>query len=236
VRRRADLEARQANHDLYETGAEVAEYVRDPYHALRLGIAQRRLAEHVRTSARGAVVLELGSSGLPLPRLLDGFLVVRSDIERAALATGSPAICLDAAAHLPIATGSVHGILMGELIEHIYGTRRLLAECHRVLRPAGTLVLTTPNLAGLQDRVAFLAGRSPRQVDPLHPYLSAHIRPFTARRLVEVLDACGFATRRIESNYVVWRLGARREVRSRTLARIAPGLGGSLICTAVRKP
>ncbi|MFI7623240.1 hypothetical protein [Micromonospora echinofusca] len=37
----------------------------------------------------------------------------------------------------------------------------LLWECHRVLAPNGLLALATPNLATVQDRLAFLVGRAP---------------------------------------------------------------------------
>lgn len=60
-----------------------------------------------------------------------------------------PAVRADAAFSFPLRDGAVAGLFMGELIEHIYGTGRLLAECHRVLRAGGCLVLTTPNLAAL---------------------------------------------------------------------------------------
>lgn len=222
-----ERDARRANHRLYESGAEVAAYLQHPYHAVRIRIARRLLVEHL--AGPRPVVLELGGR----TTLPEEFRTVSGDIELAAL-TPPNAVCLDAAGLLPIADGAVDGILMGELIEHVYDTRRLLDECHRVLRPAGLLVITTPNLATLQDRVRFLAGRSPRQVDPLHHYLSVHIRPFTAGKLVEVLAQCGFRTRRLASNHVVWRFGAGRELHSRLLARLFPTLGGSLICAAVR--
>jgi SAM-dependent methyltransferase len=143
-------------------------------------------------------------------------------------------VCLDATRSLPFRTGSFAGLLTGELIEHVYDPVALLRECHRVLAPGGLLVLTTPNLAPVQDRLAFLFGRAPRQVDPLHPYLWLHIRPFTASLLRRVLRQAGFAPLALRSNHVGWRLPSGRWVTSRLFARLAPGLGGSLICAARR--
>ncbi|WP_143133938.1 hypothetical protein [Actinoplanes philippinensis] len=82
---------------------------------------------------------------------------------------------------------------------------------------------------------SILFGASPRQTDALHPYLSAHIRPFTVKSLRRLLKASGFETTEIRSNYVGWQLGDRwREWRRP--AKLMPGLGGSLIASARRRP
>ncbi|MEU3455198.1 methyltransferase domain-containing protein [Micromonospora sp. NPDC006766] len=62
-------------------------------------------------------------------------------------------VCLDATRSLPFRAGSFAGLVTGELIEHVYDPVALLRECHRVLAPGGLLVLTTPNLATVQDRL-----------------------------------------------------------------------------------
>jgi len=43
-------------------------------------------------------------------------------------------------------------VAMSQVIEHVHDPRALLAECFRVLRPGGRLVLTTPNALGLAHR------------------------------------------------------------------------------------
>lgn len=48
------------------------------------------------------------------------------------------------------------------MIEHLYNPDILLAEIHRVLKPGGTLVLSTPNLASWVNRILLLFGRFPR--------------------------------------------------------------------------
>ncbi|MCZ7437289.1 class I SAM-dependent methyltransferase [Micromonospora sp. WMMC241] len=236
---RAQAHGRHANHHSYHDGAQVDGYVDDPYHRVRRAVAARLVAEGV---TGGGPVLELGcgSRGMLDPVALPGPLVL-ADVAEAALGTARRAaggralpVCLDATRGLPFRAGSFAGLLAGELIEHVYDPLALLRECHRVLAPDGLLVLTTPNLAPVQDRLAFLAGRAPRQVDPLHPYLWLHIRPFTASLLRRTLRRAGFAPLVIRSNEVGWRLPGGRWVTSRWLARAAPGLGGSLICAARR--
>jgi len=52
---------------------------------------------------------------------------------------------------LPLFDQCLRGIFAGEIIEHLFDPELFLSECHRVLEAQGVLVLTTPNLATLQD-------------------------------------------------------------------------------------
>ncbi|MFC4150156.1 class I SAM-dependent methyltransferase [Micromonospora mangrovi] len=237
--RGAQAHGRRANRRSYHDGVQVNGYVDDPYHRTRRSVAARMVADGL---TGRLPVLELGCgprgmldpADLPVPLVLaDLAETALRDARRAAGPAALP-VCLDATRGLPFRAGSFAGLVTGELIEHVYDPVALLRECHRVLAPDGLLVLTTPNLATVQDRLAFLAGRAPRQVDPLHPYLWLHIRPFTASLLRRVLWRAGFVPLAIRSNHVGWRLPSGRWVTSRLLARLAPGLGGSLICAARR--
>ncbi|SBT40215.1 methyltransferase domain-containing protein [Micromonospora auratinigra] len=239
--RSAQAHGRRANRRSYHDPAQVNGYVDDPYHRVRRAVAARLVIDGVRGAGP---VLELGCGPRSMldPAALPGTLVL-ADLAEAALAEArravagrARAVCLDVTRGLPFRAGSFAGLVTGELIEHVYDPLALLRECHRVLAPGGLLVLTTPNLATVQDRLAFLAGRAPRQVDPLHPYLWLHIRPFTASLLRRVLRRAGFAPLALRSNHVGWRLPGGRWVTSRLLARVAPGLGGTLICAARRLP
>jgi SAM-dependent methyltransferase len=144
-------------------------------------------------------------------------------------------VCLDATKPLPFASGSLAGVVIGELIEHVFYPEAMIREVARTLAPGGIIVLTTPNLATLQDRLRFLAGHSPRQVDPLHPYLHLHIRPFTVRLLCRLLEECGLTPQAVRSNFVGLQVGRDRWLSSRTMARLFPGLGGSLVISARRR-
>ncbi|CAM4065160.1 class I SAM-dependent methyltransferase [Kibdelosporangium persicum] len=232
---RIQARATAANRERYQHD-EVAGYLTDPYHRRRLELAITVLAKHLRP---GRTVVDLGANeGQACSALAGrGFRPIACDIvpdaRRAARDRGLLAVGLDAGAALPFRTASLDGILAGEIIEHLYDPASLLRECGRVLRPGGVVVITTPNLATAQDRLRFLLGRSPRQVDPFHEYLSLHIRPFTYELLATGLRKAGLTPKRPLSNYVVWRT-RRGEIRSAWAARRWPTLGGSLIVAAVR--
>lgn len=231
--------AMAANLNRYTGGEVVADYLHEPYHRLRQTLAVRLLLAHFPRPSQQAMVADLGAGSGEACLLLsaNGLRVIACDADEAALRAASAhayaAVNLDAGKPLPFRSGTLDGILAGELVEHLFDTHSLLAECRRVLRPGGVLVVTTPNLATLQDRLRFLAGRSPRQVNPFHEFLWLHIRPFTASSLDSALRQAGFTPVRRLSNYVVWYFEHRR-VSLRWMARWWPSLGGSLIVAAVR--
>jgi SAM-dependent methyltransferase len=53
---------------------------------------------------------------------------------------------------IPLPDSSIDLIFSGESIEHTRFPKRFLSECHRVLRPQGQLVITTPNRDALLYR------------------------------------------------------------------------------------
>ncbi|MEU8664281.1 class I SAM-dependent methyltransferase [Actinoplanes philippinensis] len=204
------------------------------YHAKRRDLAADLLASAL-PSAPSGPILEIGSAAESLLGAVGGHLRISSDIAFPALLEAKgKRLCLDAALPLPLKDNSLAGIVSGELIEHIVDAQEMIEEFFRVIKPGGVLVLTTPNLATLQDRFRFLAGASPRQVDALHPYLKLHVRPFTAGSLRALLRACGFEVLALRSNYVGWQLTAGRWIEWRWPARIFPTIGGSLIVSARR--
>jgi SAM-dependent methyltransferase len=91
--------------------------------------------------------------------------VVRADLQR-----------------LPVADGAVEVVTNLQVIEHLWDQESFLAECARVLRPAGTLLITTPN------RITFSPGRD----TPLNPF---HTRELSAAELAEMLDPHFVVTR-----------------------------------------
>ena len=62
---------------------------------------------------------------------------------------------------LPLPDASVDVVIMSELIEHLVDTDAAAEEARRVLRPGGTLLLSTPNLAAWYNRALIGLGVQP---------------------------------------------------------------------------
>jgi SAM-dependent methyltransferase len=183
--------------------------------------------EHSRTQ----VALEFARSVHPR-RVLDVGSDKGENSAALAAATGASVVCVDVSeiaieacrqrgleAHhvaigdspLPFSDGSFDLIQMGEVIEHLVHPDLAMQEARRVLLPGGHLILSTPNLACLPNRVLLPLGFQPiftevseervlgRRFQLLGQGGSpvGHLRIYTKRALVEFLAMCGYETIRV---------------------------------------
>jgi SAM-dependent methyltransferase len=81
---------------------------------------------------------------------------------------------------LPVRDGGCDAVVSLQVIEHLWEQERFLRECHRVLRPGGELLLSTPN------RFTFSPGRD----TPINPF---HTRELAAGELAGLVRDAGFA-------------------------------------------
>jgi len=101
---------------------------------------------------------------------------------------------------LPFASGCADVVVMSELIEHLVDTDAALDEVFRVLKPGGSLLLSTPNLAAWYNRGLVALGVQPvfSEVSLYRVYgrpgsqVAGHLHLFTRRALVGLLAARGF--------------------------------------------
>ncbi len=117
------------------------------------------------------------------------------------------------AARLPFGRGAFGGITMVETFEHIFDEDRgqAVAECFRVLRPGGRMVLSTPNHGSAVERfkrvivrVPWLRRRLPTMCYPAndvgrgdyHPY--QYHRPDPARKIAALVEGHGFKVLKIK--------------------------------------
>jgi SAM-dependent methyltransferase len=135
---------------------------------------------------------------------------------------------------LPYADGRFDVVTCIEAIEHLENQFGLLRELHRVLRPSGMVVLTTPNVSSVTARLRYLG-------TGLLPFFDfdwtlrewGHITPITIPELAVALERAGFTITSVTGNRVTTRarvlaalLGppirfvTRRTVRDESLRRL----------------
>lgn len=84
-------------------------------------------------------------------------------------------------------------VFAGEVIEHIIDTDLFLTECNRILKKGGFLILTTPNLASLENRLRILFGKQPRLVEyRIGHNTNGHVRAYTPVALINQAREDGF--------------------------------------------
>jgi SAM-dependent methyltransferase len=83
-------------------------------------------------------------------------------------------------AALPVADAAIDTVVSLQVVEHVWDHPQFLAECARVLRPGGLLVLSTPN------RLTF----SPSADRPVNPF---HTHEFTAAELCRLVAGSGLS-------------------------------------------
>jgi ubiquinone/menaquinone biosynthesis C-methylase UbiE len=148
------------------------------------------LRDFVRSLGRAERALDLGCGDGALTAELDTAELTAADVssvalERARGRLGAEArlVELEPDAPLPFGDGEFDLVLCAETVEHVRDLQLLLSELRRVLRPGGTLAVTTPASRPLMR--------------PPHP-LSPHLRFLTRRSLRELLGELGFDVRSLE--------------------------------------
>jgi 2-polyprenyl-3-methyl-5-hydroxy-6-metoxy-1,4-benzoquinol methylase len=97
---------------------------------------------------------------------------------------------------LPLEPASFDVVLCGDVIEHLRDPGAALARLRPFLKPSGTLVVSTPNIANWAMRLSLLAGRW-RYTD--RGFLDrTHTHLFTRRTLVETIDQAGYRVERVD--------------------------------------
>jgi len=102
---------------------------------------------------------------------------------------------------LPWPDGAVDAVVLAEVIEHVLDTDHVLTEIARVLRTGGALVVTTPNLASLENHARLLLGRYPMWMD-IRVEGTGHVRYYTPRMLRAHLRRHGFRVEQHVGNWV----------------------------------
>ena len=147
------------------------------------------LREFVRSLGRVDRALDIGCGDGRLTADLDAAELTAADVSAVALGRArgrlpeARLVELEPDAPLPFGDGEFDLALLAETLEHVHDVQLLLSEARRVLRPGGTLAITTPATRPLMR--------------PPHP-LSPHLRFLTRRSLARLLDELGFDVQSLE--------------------------------------
>ena len=132
----------------------------------------------------------------------------------------------------PYADNFFDVVVAGDIIEHVIDVDKFLANAHRVLKPGGYFLVSTPNLASLGRRLLLLFGKNPfieiSWRDKINGAPSVgHVRYFTMESLHRTLTMSGFAVEKITSD--MFNFGP---FKSTAIGKLAPGFSWRLIVKA----
>jgi len=113
----------------------------------------------------------------------------------------------DAATRLPFEDGQFDVVWCSEVLEHLFAPDFALREMHRVLAPAGRLLVTVPH-HGTFKNVLIALFKWDEHFAPTGP----HLRFFTRNTLTKIAAAAGFADIRVRT------CGIGRPLRDRIVA------------------
>lgn len=148
-------------------------------------------------------------------------LELLADLAKEARRRGITVVRGDTAEPFPFARGWFDIVFAGEILEHQVGDDDFLAECQRVLRSGGTLILTTPNLVSLRNRIRMALGMLPRGA-----YDEPHYRIYTLDLLLRKIQAAGLTPVRVSASHVLISRSSPHRILAQTMGRVGEWLAG----------
>jgi SAM-dependent methyltransferase len=166
-----------------------------------LSVIERAVLARVRRLdlPRGARVLDApcGAGGLAAALGAAGLDAHGTDVvDTAAPILGARFLRADLGGGIPAADGSFDLVVSVEGVEHFENPHAFLRDVHRVLKPGGFCIITTPNVVSLRSRVRFFASgfhnQDPRPLNESARHPLHHISLKTFADLRYMLHTCGF--------------------------------------------
>lgn len=193
----------------------------------------------------GGSVLDLGAgSGAMCQRLMDmGMKVTAMDLvaENFKLNNVVPFIAADLNEDFSARLhDKLDGIIAVEIMEHLENPRKFLRECHKLLKPGGYLLLSTPNIDNPVAKGLFLKSGTFQWFTDYNYENDGHIMPVSQWLLRKIIQEAGFSTAWIGTYGDPF--GAARGLIRKVLARIIQllsscesGMGGEITVAVLKK-
>jgi 2-polyprenyl-3-methyl-5-hydroxy-6-metoxy-1,4-benzoquinol methylase len=94
--------------------------------------------------------------------------------------------------------GDLDAVLCLDVLEHLRDPKKLLVRLHESLNPTGFLITSIPNVANFRVAIPLLFGKWDYRDSGILD--RTHLRFFTRRTAVELLESSGFRVEMIRSN------------------------------------
>jgi 2-polyprenyl-3-methyl-5-hydroxy-6-metoxy-1,4-benzoquinol methylase len=156
---------------------------------------------------------------------------------QAARDAGAHSVCADVNEGLPYRSDSFDTVTCLDVVEHVLDPIQLLAETRRVLRPGGTLLLSTPNIRYVRHVARLVvSGEFPHTSPDAFVWGGGHVHYFTRRDLARVLARAGFSSVRFSLNAAQFERSWKRRwlVRAVGRGRFGEWLCAGIFATAVK--
>jgi SAM-dependent methyltransferase len=159
----------------------------------------------------GPSLLDIGCGDGTAASLLAGRYrrIVATDIAPATVAEAAARhpgtaewMVLDASRALPFADASFSTVISLSTLQYLFDPSSFLAEVHRVLAPGGLVLIETPNMAYLPQRLRLLAGRPIRTSFWRRGIDGGNLHYFTVASLSSLIAEQGFSPERVTGSGV----------------------------------
>jgi SAM-dependent methyltransferase len=176
-------------------------------------VVQNLIAGLGPAAGKKALDAPLGPGAMALHLRTAGYFVTGLDIDVTQSANLPPSIArmaCDLNAPLPLHDASFDLVTSLEGIEHVENHFLLLRELSRVLKPGGHLIISTPNICNLEERLNFLTRGSfyyyiSREKMEKHGSGCDHQNLIGYLELRQVLDWNGFQVQGVLQDAVKWK-------------------------------